>query len=140
MIDKYIERMLKSSKELIKSGDFFPAGDNLIKLARYGTVIDNPLLVFLSSELSDVFRNCFNGSKEFQKEIDLTLINDIIERVYELMDIMETNNEVIEDKLKIKIFNMLMYVISNAERIQLSIRDLETKRQFKRRRIVSRGI
>ncbi len=135
MIDKYVEKMLDSSKELIKSEDYFIAGNKLVKIAEYGIIVENPVLTFLGSELSDVFKNCFEQVKEFKKTLEMSMINKIIEDVFKLMDIMKKNINEFDDNLKIRVFDLLLDVISKAEKLQIDIMELEGKRGFKRRTI-----
>ncbi|KKM01938.1 hypothetical protein LCGC14_1789390 [marine sediment metagenome] len=85
----------------------------------------------------DVFRNKFLRIKEFEKNLDKTIITDILLKVRKILDIIADREENLDSETKIKIFDGLTFIISNAERIQAKTRELENSKSIKRRRLQS---
>ena len=133
MNDKYVENVIKKVKYALDEEKYFYAGQSLYDLIKYGVIIGDDILVFLASELSDVFRNCFLRVKEFEKDLDKSIITDILYNVQELLDFIIHKETSLDSETKIKIFDTLIYIISNAERIQAQTRDLEESKIVKRR-------
>ncbi len=133
MNDKYVVNLIEKIKNALDNKDYFLAGQELHDMIKYGVIIGDRVLIFLTSELSDVFRNCFLGVKEFQKLLDESIIKKILSNVKELLDLITHKEANLDNDDKIKIFDSLTYIISEAERIQLKTRDLEGSRAIRRR-------
>jgi len=139
MNDKYVEYVIKKVKYALVEENYFHAGQSLYDLIKYGVIIGDDILAFLASELSDVFRNCFLSVKEFEKDLDKSIITNIVYKVQELLDFIIHKETSLDSETKIKIFDDIIYIISNAERIQVETRDLEGSKSVKRR-ILRSGI
>jgi len=135
MSDKYIVNLIKKIKNALDEEKYFLAGHDLHDMIKYGVIIEDPVLIFLTSELSDVFRNCFSGVKEFRKKLDESNINEILSNVKELLDLITHKEAILDNDTKIKIFDSLTYIISNAERIQLETTRFEGDRAIRRKLI-----
>ena len=133
MSDKYVVNVIKKIRYALEEEKYFLAGQGFYNLTKYGTVIGDDILVFLASELADVFKNSFLRIKEFEKALDNSLISNILSCVKELLNIIVHKKESLDSDTKIKIFDDLTYIISNAERIQAETRDLEDSKIVKRR-------
>ncbi len=137
MRDKYVEVIVEKINFALLDENYSLAGQNLYELTKYGIIIGDETLVFLASELSDVFRNSFLRIKEFEKNLDKTIITDILLKVRKILDIIADREENLDSETKIKIFDGLTFIISNAERIQAKTRELENSKSIKRRRLQS---
>ncbi len=137
MSDKYIENIMKKVSSAIESEKYFIAGQSLYLLTKYAIVIGDDTLVFLSSELADVFRNCFLRLKEFEKDIDKSIVSSIISTSKEMLNIIIHKKDDFDSDTKIKIFDDLTYIISNGERIQEELREIEESKNVRIRRFSS---
>jgi len=138
MSDKYIVNAIKKVRSALENETYFIAGQRLYNLTKYGVVIGDPILILLTSELADVFRNCFLRLKEFEKEIDQSIVSSIISNAKEILNIITHKKENLDSETKIKILDTLTFIISNAEMIQVEIGELEESKSISRRRIQSR--
>lgn len=130
MSDKYIEKIIEKIKDLIHDGKYNLAGDKFFDLARYGIVIENKLLTFLSSELTDVFRNSIDDFKEFEKELDKDKLNEIVASTPDLLKYFTIDENNITPENKREIFDLLLTIISNSETIQEIIKDIYRKKRI----------
>lgn len=139
MSDIYVVNIIKKIRYYLEEERYFLVGQGFYNLTKYGIVIGDDILVFLTSELSDVFRNSLRRVKEFEKYMDKTIISNILSKVKEVLNTIVHKKESLDSDTKIEIFDALIYIISKAERIQAETIDLEDSKIVKRR-IVRSGI
>ncbi len=139
MSDKYVVNVMKKIRYALDDEKYFLAGQGFFDLTKYGIIVGDDTLVFLASELSDVFRNSLLRTKEFEKDLDKDIISNILSNVKEILNTIAHKKESLDSDTKIKIFDALTYIISNAERIQAETIDLEDSKII-RRRIIRGGI
>ena len=124
MADKYIEKIVENIRDLINNGKYGLAGRKLYDLARYGIVIENRLLILLSSELSDVFGNSVRDNKDFKKEVDKSKLDEVIASTHTLLNYFLFEEKNLKPEEKQEIFDLLISTISNSETIQEKMKDI----------------
>lgn len=135
MSDKYIENILKKIKSSIESGEYFIAGQHFLNLARYGTVIEDHILTTITSELADIYRNSLGRVKEYKESIDNRIVDEIKLRTQDLIDFLrDIPNEISKEK-KIELFDTIIFIIFNGEKIQYETNVLESARALRKGRI-----
>ncbi len=117
MRDKYVEVIVEKINSALLDENYSLAGQSLYELTKYGIIIKDETLVFLASELSDVFRNSFLRIKEFVRNIDKTIITDILLKVRKILDIIADKEENLDSETNIKIFAGVTFISINAESI-----------------------
>jgi len=130
MSDKYIEKIIERIKDLIDNGKYNLAGNKFYDLTKYGIVIENKILTFLSSELTDVYRNSVDDFKEFEKELDKNKLKEIVASTFNLLKYFTIDEKNIKPENKQEIFDLLLSTISNSETIQDSLQDIYRKRRI----------
>lgn len=130
MTDKYIEKTIEKIKNLINEEKYHLIGEKFYDLTKYGIVIENRLLVFICSELTDVFRNLINVSKEYEKELEKNRINIVIESTKKLLNYLDLGEDSLKSEDKQDIFELLISIIYNSESIQDAIRDIFSKKRI----------
>lgn len=133
MSDKYIDEMIDTIEININNENYFLVGDKFYKITKYGIIVTNRIAVLIASELADVFRNTLSGVKEFKKDLNLTNMEKIISSVKELLKFLKLKEEDLDVEKKSKIFDLLLFIIYNSEKIQAEIIDLETDQRIRRR-------
>lgn len=132
MSDRYIENVLKKVRSFIESGEYFIAGQYFLNLSRYGTEIEDHILTTITSELSDIYRNSLGRVKEYKESIDNRIVADIKLRTQELIDfLLDKPNEISKEK-KVELFDTMVFIIFNGEKIQYETSVLERARALKK--------
>lgn len=125
MNEKYISGMINQIAEFIKNDKFFIAGFKFYDLCKYGVVIEQELLVFICSELADVYRNCLEDYNLLENEGDSKIIEKIKSNTIHLMDYLRFDISELTDRQKVEIFDRLRDIIFLSETIQRKIIDLQ---------------
>lgn len=131
MTDKYIEKVVENIRDHINNGKYSLASKRFYDLARYGVVIENRLLILLSSELVDVFGNSVRDDKDFKKEVDKSKLDEIIASTTSLLNFFLFEEKNLKPEEKQEILDLLISTISNSETIQEEMSDI-----FRKSRII----
>jgi len=132
MSDKYIDEMIDTIETNINNENYFLAGDKFFKITKYGIIVTNRIAVLIASELADVFRNSLSGVKEFKKDLNLTNMEKLISSIKELLKFLKLKEEDLDVEKKNKIFDLLLFIIYNSEKIQAEIEDLDSNQRIRR--------
>lgn len=132
MSDKYIENTLKKIRSFIERGEYFVAGQYFLNLARYGTVIEDYILTTITSELADIYRNSLGRIKEYKESIDNRIVDEIKLRTQDLIDFLRDKPNEISKEKKIELFDTIIFIIFNGEKIQYETSVLERARALKK--------
>ena len=136
MTDKYIKNSIRKAFNYIDSKNYYLAGKIFIEISRYAIIINDKELTFIGSELADVYRSCFLRINEYEKKIDIGTVNSIIEKTKNLMNCFFDKERPLLPEDKIDIFDMLVYIIYNAEKIQSITEEFEDEKGIRRRVIL----
>jgi len=139
MNDVYIEKMTEKIKSHIKDGKFPIAGDYLMDLCHYGIEIENEILVFLASELSDIYRNSIARAKEYGDNSDIKFIDEIKLNTFLLLDFMLDLPVQLESEKIDEIFKLLVFIVYHGERIQYNVRKNQNALYLQKRRLGDLG-
>lgn len=139
MKDVYIENISIKIKTYIKEEKYLIAGDYFMDICHYGIEIGNEMLVFISSELSDIYRNSLMGFKEYSDESDVTFVEELKSRTYKLIEFISDMPEKLNSEKLIEIFEMLKFIIYHGERLQYFWRKKERTRYIRKRRLSDLG-
>ncbi len=135
MSDLYIENISKKIKDHITKEEYPIAGDYFMDLCHYGIEIGNDTLVFLSSELSDIYRNSLIRVKEYIDESDVIFVEELKSRTFKLIEFISDMPEILNSEKSIEIFEMLKFIIYHGERLQYEWMKREQARVISKRRL-----
>ncbi len=135
MKDVYIENISRKIRTSIKKEEYVMAGEYFMDLCHYGIEIENDLLVFLSSELSDIYRNSLIRVKEYSDESDVNFVEELKSRTYKLTEFISNMPDKLNSEKLIEIFEMLKFIIYQGERLQYDWRKKEVARYMSKRRL-----
>lgn len=135
MSDLYIENISRKIRDHITKEEYPIAGEYLMDLCHYGIEIGNDMLVFLSSELSDTYRNSLLRVKEFIDKIDVKFIEEIKSKTFKLIEYMSDVPSELNSEKSIEIIEMLKFIIYHGERIQYELTKRERARLMSKRRL-----
>lgn len=135
MSDVYIENISRKIIYFIKKEDYPIAGDYFMDLCHYGIEIGNEMLVFLSSELSDIYRNSLLRVKEYIDEIDVKFIEELKSKTFKLIEYMSDVPSELNSEKSIEIFEMLKFIVYHGERIQYEATKRERARLISKRHV-----
>lgn len=134
-MDVYIENVSRKIRTFIKNEEYLIAGEYFWDLCHYGVEIENEMLVFLSSELSDIYRNSFLRVKEYGDESDPKFVEELKSKTFKLIEFMSDLPEKLNSEQLIEIFEMLKFIIYHGERLQYDWRKKERGRLLRKRRL-----
>lgn len=135
MSDVFIKNVLRKIRTFIQNGEYLIAGNYFMDICHYGIEIENEMLVFLCSELSDIYRNSLTGVKEYGDESDITFIDELKSRTFKLIEFISDMPEKLNSEQLSEIFEMLKFIIYHGERLQYAWRKKETARFLRKRRL-----
>lgn len=135
MSDVYIENISRKIIHFIKKEDYPIAGDYFMDLCHYGIEIGNEILVFLSSELCDIYRNCLLRVKENIDEIDVKFIEELKSKTFKLIEYMSDVPSELNREKSIEIFEILKFIVYHGERIQYEATKRERARLISKRHV-----
>ena len=135
MSDVYIENISRKIRNYIKNDEYPIAGEYFMDLCHYGIEIGNDMLVFLSSELSDIYRNSLLRVKEYIGEIDVKFVEELKSKTFKLIEYMSDVPSELNSEKSIEIFEMLKFIIYHGERIQYELRKKERAQYISKRRL-----
>lgn len=135
MIDVYIENIARKIRDFIKKEEYLIAGEYFMDLCHYGIEIGNQMLVFLSSELGDIYRNSLLRVKEYGDESDVKFVEELKSETFKLIEFISDMPENLNSEKLIEIFKMLKFIIYHGERLQYEWRKKETARYIRKRRL-----
>ena len=134
-MDVYIDNLSRKIKNFIKNEDYVIAGGYFMDLRNYGIELGNDVLVFLSSELTDIYRHSLIRVKEFSEDIDVKFVEDIKSKTFKLIEFMSDMPQNLNSEEKIDIFEMLKFIIYHGERLQYELGKRERSRFMRKRRL-----
>ena len=134
-MDVYIDNISRKISTFIKNEGYLIAGEYFLDLRNYGIEIGNEMLVFLSSELSDIYRNSFLRVKEYGDESDSKFVEELKSKTFKLIEFMSDLPEKLNSEQLIEIFEMLKFIIYHGERLQYNWRKKERGRLLRKRRL-----
>jgi len=135
MKDVYIENISRKIKTYIKKDEYLIAGDYFMELCHYGIEIEKEILVFLSSELSDIYRNSLMGIKEYSNESDAKFVEELKSKTFKLIEFISDIPEKLNSEKVIEIFELLKFIVFHGERLQYNLRMRERARIMRKRRL-----
>lgn len=134
-MDVYVNNVLGKIRDFIKKERYIVAGEYFMDLCHYGIEIGNQALVFLSSELGDIYRNSLRRVKEYGEESDLNFVEQMKSETFKLIEFMSDMPPNLDSKNKEEIFEMLKFIIYHGERIQYELTKKEHGRILRKRRL-----
>lgn len=134
--DAYIENVSKKIVDLIKEEAYLIAGSYFMEMCHYGIEIRNELLVFLSSELSDIYRNSLIRVKEFGTISDKGVVDEIKLKTFKLIEFMCNIPDELSSEKKTEIFELLKFIIFHAERMQYETGKKDIAQSLYKRRLI----
>ena len=135
MKDVYIENVSRKIIYFIKNEDYPIAGEYFIDLCHYGIEIGNEMLVFLSSELSDIYRNSLIRVKEYSDKSDDVFVEELKSKTFKLIEFISDMPEILNSEQLSEIFENLKFIIYHGERLQYDWRKKEAARFIRKRRL-----
>ncbi len=132
MNDIYIDKNIQEIEKNINEKNFLIIGKRFRDLMHYGITLNNSNLVFLSSEIMDIFRNSLSRIEEFRKELDLTELEKMVISIKELLKFFKKKEEELDVQDKCMIYNLLAHIIYNSEKIQAHMDEIEAYSDRKR--------
>ncbi len=136
MKDVYIENVSRKIIYFIKKEEYPIAGEYFLDLSHYGIEIENDVLVLLSSELSDIYRNSLLRVKEDIDKSDVIFVEELKSKTFKLIEFMSDVPSELNSEKSIEIFEMLKFIIYHGERIQYEWMKRERARLISRRRLI----
>lgn len=135
-MDEYVTSILSKIRNFIKKEEYVIAGEYFMDLCHYGIEIEKPVMVFLSSELGDIYRNSLLRVKEYGNENDYKFVKQIETETFKLIEFMSDMPVSFESENKTLVFDMLKFIIYHGERIQYDLSKRERARLIQKRRLV----
>jgi len=134
-MDVYVNSVLEKIKGFINKKEYMIAGEYFMDLCHYGIEIEYQVLVFLSSELGDIYRNSLLRIKEYGNESDFKLVEQIKSETFKLIEFMSDMPPNLDNQNIEKIFEMLKFIIYHGEKIQYELNKRQRARVLRKRRL-----